>query len=922
MHGIRRVILINNGTIEYADVDLAHPTHLTGPNNKGKTTLIRAFQFLYLDSWSEMSFSKNAQTSKSFYFSENSYILFEADTPTGIKLIGMRGLGPQRDYTHERFVVNGTYDRACFFDGDRLRDWEDISQNHLLPKVPKGQTRLILEHKELRNALIGSGDSCGVRLELVPSDNFHAFKAVFKRLIGLDEMVGHTAFAELFIDVLGPEIESKVLDLTRENEKLTEDIRKHENELQVLEENRDGARKMETEFKQLHGLLEGLPREWVMLNEAMHQGMSSLHQQQTSQEEIEERRQEQITLTKGNLATVNHEVAHMRGELGGVNHALASLDKERERFEGLPLEALRGKAADLEEALSQASTKLRILGRSEDRKAIEQNLARLEAQREHKQSLLDKPSASWSARILGDCLPEERDAILRLIHPDIVTMPEGPSGVIVKDEKALYDFISTVAGTVKGDTYEDRLVRINLKGVRPPKIGIHDVAAIEKEIEAIVADTDAQKSMLESARNREKLQSEAARLAREAESARREVFAYEAWQERENERPSLEARAADLHRRIQSKTKEVEELTQEVEDLKGLSYEHGRWMARTNGQMKDLRETKQALGTLLGDWELPELAQGAELPRIEEIPARYVEYRDKVQKAESLEGRLTDNVANLRRNLGGLVSGLRTEDLVESIAQQMDSIPDRKSVLQREKRSLVVVSGRKFTDFYQGFKSVKALAARINKALADVQVSDLRSVEIGIEPTDDARLIDEYTKLADLATLTPEEDSGNAVDQAIRRIAERKEPFRLVQLFDIRVKVIKQTGESSTYSGPDVESKGTGLTVKLIILARMLREVAKSMGKAPARLPVFIDEAQQFDDANRAAVIRAARDLGFGVISASPTPVSMEFGRIYFLDVSGGKTWITEDGPHLLIEEDGTIHGNETVEDEDAAPIG
>ena len=92
---LRKLILINTGVYEYAEVDLQGSTHLAGDNNTGKTSLISVFQFLYVDDWSRMRFSESDEATKKYYFKEHSYILIEVETPSGVKVVGFRGLGPQ-----------------------------------------------------------------------------------------------------------------------------------------------------------------------------------------------------------------------------------------------------------------------------------------------------------------------------------------------------------------------------------------------------------------------------------------------------------------------------------------------------------------------------------------------------------------------------------------------------------------------------------------------------------------------------------------------------------------------------------------------------------------------------------------------------------------------------------------------------------
>ena len=75
--GPRRLILIRSGNFDYAEVVMGNSTHLVGPNNVGKTSLIATVQFLYIAAFSEMRFNRPWDESQRYYFqSDESTILF------------------------------------------------------------------------------------------------------------------------------------------------------------------------------------------------------------------------------------------------------------------------------------------------------------------------------------------------------------------------------------------------------------------------------------------------------------------------------------------------------------------------------------------------------------------------------------------------------------------------------------------------------------------------------------------------------------------------------------------------------------------------------------------------------------------------------------------------------------------------------
>src|SRR4029078_1668029 len=101
--GPKRLVLLNAGQYDFADVDLDEPLHLVGPNNVGKTSLIAALQFLYIDSQNQMHFARDMRETRKYYFPDSySYILFECLTPGGFRVVGIHGGGPLQQYEFER----------------------------------------------------------------------------------------------------------------------------------------------------------------------------------------------------------------------------------------------------------------------------------------------------------------------------------------------------------------------------------------------------------------------------------------------------------------------------------------------------------------------------------------------------------------------------------------------------------------------------------------------------------------------------------------------------------------------------------------------------------------------------------------------------------------------------------------------------
>src|SRR5215217_6296068 len=108
-NGPQRLILINAGRYDYAEIEIAGTLQIVGPNNTGKTTLINALQFLYLDDRRHMDFgSYSPEDTRDYYFpNQYSYILFECHGSMGTCVFGWRGQSQAAGGEPERFSYDG-----------------------------------------------------------------------------------------------------------------------------------------------------------------------------------------------------------------------------------------------------------------------------------------------------------------------------------------------------------------------------------------------------------------------------------------------------------------------------------------------------------------------------------------------------------------------------------------------------------------------------------------------------------------------------------------------------------------------------------------------------------------------------------------------------------------------------------------------
>jgi len=211
LNGPTRMIVLDAGKYDFADIDLTKPLHLVGPNNIGKTSLISMLQFLYIDKQNQMEFSSDLRTSRRYYFpNSSSYILFEVHTPSGFMVVGIHGLGPVKQFEFERFCYRGVLNVEDYLsDGTTIRD-ADIIRMTLASKDYKK-----LEPNQLREILVGSGTS-GIDLGMLPirqRKQYEQFRTLFKKLLNLAHLK-QDELKDAFLQIYGSGLQQREVDLS------------------------------------------------------------------------------------------------------------------------------------------------------------------------------------------------------------------------------------------------------------------------------------------------------------------------------------------------------------------------------------------------------------------------------------------------------------------------------------------------------------------------------------------------------------------------------------------------------------------------------------------------------------------------------------------------------------------------------------
>ena len=909
--GPRKLVLIDSGVYPYAEIELDESVHLSGRNNAGKSSLLNALQFLYIDDIKLMHFpTGNFQgKTKPFYFKPGgrSTILVEADTRWGVRCVGFHGLGAAAGCDWQRFGFDGEYCPDDFIDPAQAqpRPWEAVKAR----LAPKGYVEL--SQAQLRGALRGSGgERGGFRLELVPGGgSYDTFIEVFRQLLTLRKSRPED-LKNLLISVIEHELVSGD-ERNRGTVSLSSVVggdytAAHAGNLRYEKIRAAGkiCLNLFGDYDRLQGLQAGLPGVLRGLHReasarlADRKGRAEAAQQaQADALEMEAEWGQRRRAFDHDLRLQAQELGRVQGRLEDARELEQRLNAEPKQLQEARLGDLRTEAARVRMDLSafqghgdgSAALRARAARHRQERQACLQTAERLRA--------LEQPGTrgSW-LDVLEEYPDEERGPLLRLLNPAILMLPEGPEGLEVVDPRGLGRLLAGVAAASADGVFKGAGLRLNLAALPAPGLALEDPLVRARELENY--ETQAEhlerevkrlEDLAENSRGREKLLEALAGLEAQEQALGQQLSRIATWEEEVSRLPALGDRLAELESAIGRLEGQREEALSQHELSQTRARLEGQRAAALAREVEDLR------GRVLGDLEQRALAFGLDLspdgpaagaPELDDPAFAAALARLAEDWAESM--RLDQSVARRMEEvdlqLDGMIAGDR-ETRIGQIRDLIEGLPDQKAQLDAAWQHIAVIAKTSFSNLLRDYDTLGARVARLNRAMARFAVSNLSGIQL--------RLVEHTARTSVLRQFTQEEglfaDAGlaEAARLQVGDWIQQGEVFRLFDLFRVELEVNKD-GEKEVYASLDAESTGTAITLKVVFLAHLLRDLYRS--RTEVRLLIFVDEVDTLDDMNQETIRECARELGFTLIMASPNPANAN--RLYFLRPEGKVTYI------------------------------
>lgn len=871
--GPRRLILIQSGKYDYAELDLGQSFQLVGVNGLGKTALISTLQYLYIDNQKDMRFGQHStEDSRRFYFrTDASFILFECEASLGTVTLGVRSQGPTAGYELQRFTWHGAYQKDDFINSEgRAKRWDEVRA------TLGGKDLKLVEGPDLRRLLGAVDGDTAVSWGLVPlveARDYPRFRQTFQRLLQLRD-IRQDDLKQLLADCakLGPS--QREIDLEKDFEKDLGKIERDRAEVKRLE----NARPAVEEVRKLYDrefTARAIAHACVKELNQRHAGYAGWFRRETEvlSNFLEASKKEKDRLL-GIKADLKAELNEASLERGKAETKLSALNQAKERFADYVPEIEDQACERLVEEISNLTERLKNM----PKESPEVLLEKLEAKRKERQQN-EKKAAQLSDLFitwLRVRMPEQSIARIGAILNHEILESVMDENITVTDEAALIARLEAAAGRCDVRGYEDDTVAVEFPAgalSAASKVGrLDQINAIIQELSRDITRLEKDReTVLQAAPFRARLP--AARKEYEDKIQRR--AAYQQFQENLAQEPNYQNDAGKWKAEVEALQKKQDENEDARQKNETLSLDAVRKFDQLTIDQAEIRRQATNMPTADGDdpGETPlSTAYVRELP--ESLLEVFKIVRTKCSDARTLSQALSDKVGLLDRDFLNASfpydPSAPVEDRLRVLETQIASLSERSQNI--ENRWIAVLSDAKrcFHTLLKSLEAVQKEVRKLNGELADIEFSSIASVRL--EVLANAAAVSEYERHARDASQPSLFDTVEEADRKLiqfRRLLEQRPRLSLNELFSLRCEVVRKDGQKNFYDDFDaVESTGTTIVLKVTLNLLVLRDL---LIPGKARLPFYLDEVHALDRQNFGNILQLSERLGFVGIYAAPT---------------------------------------------------
>ena len=894
-YGVKRLILINSGRYGFAEVDLQVPVHLAAGNNQGKTTLVNALQFLYINDLGNMKFpNTDEETTRHYFGGRNSYLIFECSTFAGLKSILLRGLTKLQSGRYERYSYYGGFRREDYLDQDSIKDFDDVRRvmaDRHFTKIANSELWQTLSGKSNRK-----GETSG-SVKILPVKDEEAYRdfcRVYKKLLTLADL-DSSALRDLVISCHSRSIGPKKIDIATDYRDEFERAERQEFEFNFvrqavpLVEAGIAARKTVDELTQK--LVESVPRAWAQAYKVIQQVATIRLKAECDSKTIEK----EFIEANSKRDSLNKDEGRVVGALDSQIAELTALKEEHRdhwsSYSDDTIQTIEQNAASLQLKIVKLEATLKKIERL-DTDTLQRGYNRKQQTLENNKKTLANWESSFGAFLKHKGFKEsELQQLFKLVNPSACGAIVGDQ-IQIKDEKQLIERCRQLLKKFEATHFVDKLIQVDVASFSSiPIEELQDSNSLAQRIQATEQSLAEDQSKLDTALNRKKRRGELARMKTSFSETQTELGSYRQFKNRWD-------KATDLEEQIEKSQKELKEVKSSLRDIETKISELDSKKSSVQQTVSACHQLKQDVKDAFGllNRELAGLGLDSQtIPLSSELdtvnPSE--DKTEGIAVVANLASEVIDSAGQLtkdaqtiskaddvvKKSEAELQTLSRKPDFVgqellfdnraeewDGLAAKVASLDVMQSSLENAWDALFKTLSGRLNGILQGVNEVKKAVRRISSGLKTFQVSNLQSVELRVE-TDSSiyPVVDEICRQDGLFQNRDELENAKKRLQSWIKVAK---VITIDSMFSLKISGTEADGTPINASSLDkIGSTGTGITVKAMILCQLMRALVPDENY---HLHFFIDETGRLDDSNLSATVKMATKQSVIPITAEP----------------------------------------------------
>lgn len=889
----QKLVLIKAGSYDYAEVELSGSLQIVGPNNTGKTVLISTLQFLYLDDRRQMNFGEHTHPETwNFYFpNQYSYVLFESLGARGIFVLGWRGQSKRLGGDPQRFCYQGPFDPIDFLnEKGQVREPTDV--NDRLGLKGYAVINSDAEHRDMlllptKGEPLGMGGAGLVALQ--QNAQYPQFRETLKNLLCLSTITQDQMRERLLM----------LAGLPTGKQAHALDVRKlFGDDYERLLALKRKLKSFKDNVPQIDRLVKSYAEREQLRGEQMYLWMH-MRAKQTEFQEAHKAQiaslQERINTTGQGVAAAKAEVERLRGEVkalsetkGATNAKLEQIRSQSELFKNFEEDLARGALANTQNEIRRLEKQLEDAA-SETREAADAKIEHFRRQVKHRAANIDHFDRALVTVLRRDLDDATLAPLTRLFNFELLHLPVGDEGICLHNREGLVAQLSALSQRVESGVYRDPNVELRLPTSGQSLAELADLEAARAQLREDKKTLQHWEGVLKSITERESIEDKLNNARTRETKQGEQLFGWDLLLKLKAEEPTLRAALKETTAEMLGNEEKI--ATQEKERA-----QHESAKASAEYAIRDENQHYSDVMQRHRQCIWPDFAATTNIVTPTETPPDQFDplvtyFFNRQERLAELDRQLQKSLYVVESQLSTDYTGADEAETIRNLRDELEALPDREDTLRRDWEHQFHELRATFDEVLRALNDIKSAADKLKRSLSRVQVSNLKELSMEV--------IEQVDIVGSLRTLSRIEQPGlfddsvsiEATLRAFRQKLEENPLLRYSDLFTLRFTVTGADGKQHHYQDfRQIESHGTSITIKvlfnLLVLRGLLRE-SPSSGRL-CQVPFFLDEIHSLDAANRRAVLRMARELGFIAITAAPETVS-EVDALYFLQPKEGR---------------------------------